>query len=180
MNPSRWEAAPTFDAWLATVMRHRDAWLAFVARAAIAGDLAERTRALPGAWRLLVLTEDWCGDAIDAVPVLARLAECTPALELRCLRRDRNLDLMDDHLTDGTRSIPKLLVYDDAFVERGSWGPRPVELQVWVLAHGMGLTSAARYDYIHAWHAHDGGRTIVTEVLDVIERAAAGVRRAHA
>lgn len=172
--PARWGAAPAFADWLDTVVRHRDVWLAAAARTAIPDDLVARARNLAGHWHLLVLTEDWCGDAIDAVPVLARLADCTPALELRCLRRDRNLDLMDDHLTDGARSIPKLLVYDDAFGERGSWGPRPAELQAWVLREGKALTSAARYEHIHAWHARDGGRCVVTEVLTVLEQVASG------
>jgi hypothetical protein len=180
VDAARWDSAPHFDAWLETVVRHRQYWLAAVARATIPDDLAARARALTARRRLVVLTEDWCGDAIDAVPVLARLAACTPALELRCLRRDLNLDLMDEHLTDGTRQIPKLLAYDDAFAERGSWGPRPAALQAWVVREGMTLTSAARYEHIHAWHARDGGRGVVTEVLDVIERGAADTRAANA
>ena len=172
MIADRWADAPDFRVWLESVVRHRAVWLAVVARTTIADDLAARARALVGPRHLLVLTEDWCGDAIAAVPVLAALAACAPALPLRCLGRDRNADLMDGHLTDGQRSIPKLIVYDEAFVERGSWGPRPAELQAWYLDVGHALPSAARYEHIHAWHAQDGGRRIVTEVLDMIEPGA--------
>jgi hypothetical protein len=53
-----------------------------------------------------VLSEDWCGDAVNSVPYLARLAELAPNLDLRVLARDENPDLMDAHLTRGSRSIP--------------------------------------------------------------------------
>ena len=176
----RWAEAPDFPAWLETVARHRDAWRSAVGRAAVPADLAARARAVAGRWHLLVLTEDWCGDAIAAVPVIAAVAGCTASMQLRCLPRDRNLDLMDEHLTDGQRSIPKLLVYDDAFIERGSWGPRPAGLQAWVLAEGRRLPSATRYEYIHAWHSRDAGRSVIAEMLDAIERSAADASAASA
>ena len=131
-----------------------------------------RAAALPGHWRLLVIVEDWCGDAVNTVPILARLAELVPTLELRVLPRDRNLDVMDAHLTDGKRSIPKVLVLDEAGAVRGSWGPRPTELQDWFLAEGVRLEKDLRYRYVRTWYARDRGRTTVDEVLAIVERAA--------
>jgi hypothetical protein len=78
-----------------------------------------------GPQRWVVLTEDWCGDSAFSLPVLADLAATTDAVTLRILRRDEHLGIMDRYLTNGGRSIPKLI----AFAERTgeelfTWGPR--------------------------------------------------------
>jgi hypothetical protein len=88
-------------------------------------DAVARAAAVPGTWHLLALSEDWCGDAVNTLPHVARLADQAPNLDLRVLARDENLDLMDAHLTGIARAIPVVIVYDAEFVERGWWGPRP-------------------------------------------------------
>jgi len=78
----------------------------------------------------LVLTEGWCGDAAFNVPVLAALEKVVPdKIVLRMLLRDSNPELMDAHLTDGGRSIPKVIVLNENLEELGTWGPRPQGLQ---------------------------------------------------
>ena len=90
----------------------------------------------PGASRkLLVIAEDWCGDASNTVPIMAKLADAAPGLELRVILRDQNPEVMDQYLTNGTRSIPIVIVLDEDFQELGHWGPRPTELQAWVMAN---------------------------------------------
>ena len=86
----------------------------------------------PGAGRkLLVIAEDWCGDASNTVPIIARLVDLAPGLELRVLPRDENPELMDQYLTNGARSIPIVIALDESFRELGHWGPRPTQLQAW-------------------------------------------------
>lgn len=78
----------------------------------------------------LVLTEAWCGDAAQIVPVLAKMAEAAPQIEVHILLRDAHLDVMDAFLTDGGRAIPKVVVLNKESREvLGSWGPRPIEAQ---------------------------------------------------
>lgn len=172
---ARYAAAPTFDAYLATVEANQKLWQDAARLARVTDAEAERAAALPGRWHLLVLSEDWCGDAVNSVPFLARLAAAAPdRLDLRVLGRDANLDLMDAHLTGTARSIPIAIAYDDAFVEHGWWGPRPAPLQAWVLgAEGQALDKTERYRQIRTWYARDRGRTTVDEVLRLLERAAA-------
>ncbi|MEM6698664.1 MAG: thioredoxin family protein [Bacteroidota bacterium] len=82
----------------------------------------------PQIW--LVLTEGWCGDAAQILPVMNKMAESSPMIELRVIFRDQHLDVMDAFLTNGARSIPKLLVLDSLTKEVSmSWGPRPSEAQ---------------------------------------------------
>jgi len=170
---SRFRAAQTFDEFLATAEKNLDLWTAMARRASVPLELLERATAIPGRWHLLVLNEDWCGDAVNTVPFVARLAELAPNLELRILGRDANPDLMDAHLWRGTRSIPVVIAYDGEFAERGWWGPRPTELQAWATGEGRLLEKPERYKEIRRWYARDGGRTTLLEVVEMLESAAA-------
>ena len=104
------------------------------------------------------------------VPIVARLAELAPNVDLRVLARDQNLDLMDAHLTGTSRSIPVVIALDEEFNERGWWGPRPAALQQWVLGPGQALDKDARYREIRSWYARDKGRTTLEEVVGMMER----------
>ena len=169
----RYTEAPTYREFLETVESRREMWLALTERAKVPEDLVGRAREMPGPLRLLALAEDWCGDALNGLPVIARLAEEVPGMELRVLSRDENPDLMDAHLTDGTsRSIPVVMVLDEKYEEIGWWGPRPGELQRWVLDN-LDLPSAERYREVRRWHARDRGRTVVAELLEVMAGAGA-------
>lgn len=82
--------------------------------------------------RVIVLTEDWCGDAMLNIPILLKLAEKS-GIEVRMLLRDQNLELMDQYLTNGTaRAIPIFIFIDQAGNERAVWGPRAETVQHFV------------------------------------------------
>jgi hypothetical protein len=135
-------------------------------------DVAAAARALAGRWHLVALSEDWCGDAVNTLPVVARLAESV-GWDLRVVSRDANPDLMDAHLTNGrSRSIPVVIVYDEDFREVGWWGPRPGEIQKWVLSEGLAMPSPERYKVVRRWYAEDKGRTTLRELLEVLAIAA--------
>jgi hypothetical protein len=168
----RYLGAPEFDDMLATVEENVDLWAAVWRRAVVPDEFLRRVEALGGAWHLLVLSEDWCGDAVNTVPVVAKLAELSPNLDLRVLARDENLDLMDAHLTGASRSIPVVIALDEEFREQGWWGPRPAELQAWALGPGRALEKDERYRQVRAWYARDRGLTTLEEVVTMLERAA--------
>ncbi|MDQ0176060.1 thioredoxin family protein [Bacillus chungangensis] len=82
--------------------------------------------------RVIVLTEDWCGDAMMNLPILLKIAEKSE-MEVRILLRDQNLELMDQYLTNGTsRSIPIFIFLDQDGEEKAVWGPRAKEVQSFV------------------------------------------------
>lgn len=175
MNRDRFRSASTFSEYLETVEQNRELWHALARRAAVDEETRDRAHAIPGRWNVIALTEDWCGDAINTLPVFDRLAEAAGNIELRVLLRDENPDLMDAHLTNGTsRSIPVLIVYDETFRERGWWGPRPAPIQEWVMTEGMQLEVEDRYREVRRYYARDRGRTSLDEFLRILERAAAG------
>lgn len=85
-------------------------------------------RSKPG-WVALVISEGWCGDASQIVPVFQQVAD-EAGLEVRYVLRDEHLDLMDLHLTNGGRSIPIILFLDaKTFEVKTTWGPRPAPAQ---------------------------------------------------
>ncbi len=170
---TRYLAAPTFAESVAAATKDQDLWPMIHRTARVPAELVRRVESIGGDWHLLILSEDWCGDAVNTVPLLARLAELSSNLAVRVLPRDQNLDLMDAHLTNGSRSIPAAILLDAEFVERGWWGPRPAPLQRWVMHEGKALASEQRYPEIRKWYARDRGLTTLDEIVTLLMAAAA-------
>lgn len=79
--------------------------------------------------KAIVLSEDWCGDALLNNPILLKIAE-EIGMEVRFLLRDQNLELMDQYLTNGTsRAIPIFIFVNENGEEQTVWGPRAKQLQ---------------------------------------------------
>lgn len=172
VDKERFERAPTFEEYLETVRKNRELWHDVYERIRLPEELVEDSRGVPGGWHLVALSEDWCGDAVNTLPVIARLA-WEAGWDLRVMGRDDNPDLMDSHLTDGrSRSIPVVIVYDEHFEEVGWWGPRPSEIQKWVMGEGLALASPERYKVIRRWYAKDRGKATISELLDIVRPAA--------
>lgn len=171
VEAARYESALKFPAYLETVVKYADLWRGVYRTSTVATDAIDRLHNVPGEWRLLALSEDWCSDCVSTIPVVARLAE-QAGIDLRIHGRDANLDLMDAHLTSGTRSIPVVMVLDHEFRERTWWGPRPSVVQRWYRNEGLLLPSAEQSRRRRAWYARDRGRTTVEEVVEAVERAA--------
>jgi len=87
--------------------------------------LRSAAEAIQDAQLWMVLTEPWCGDSAFVLPVIAEAASLSDQVALRILPRDDNLDIMDQYLTDGSRSIPKLVAFTKDGEELFTWGPRP-------------------------------------------------------
>lgn len=169
-----YEMARTFTAFLDAAEANKDMWRAMVERVALHEESVARITAVRGRWRLLVLADDWCGDAVNILPVIAVLAEAAPNLELRVLGREEAPEIMDRHLTRGARSIPVAILLDEHGAERGWWGPRPRVLQEWFEEVGRGLDKAERYPELRRWYAKDRGVTTSREIADLVWCGASG------
>ncbi len=165
-----WEHALPYGQFVKDSTAHCELWTGVYRLSRIPAWAVEAATALPGRFRLVVLAEDWCGDATNSVPVLARWAEATANVELRILRRDAHDDVMQRYLTDGTaRSIPVVIVLTEGMDELGWWGPRPRALQEWSAAErAKGRSKAELYPEIRRWYAKDKGETTIREVLAVM------------
>ncbi len=72
----------------------------------------------------ILITESWCGDSAQNLPIIAKLAELNSLIDFKIVLRDSNLDFMDLYLTNGGRAIPKLIVFDENDNELFRWGPQ--------------------------------------------------------
>lgn len=179
MYGEAFEKGSTFGEFVEQATANRDLWATMAARAQVADEEVARCAAVPGRWRLLALAEDWCGDAVNILPVVARLAEAAPNLALRIVGRDENPELMDRHLTKGARSIPVVVLLDEASEARGWWGPRPSVLQAWFEAVGRGLDKDVLYRELRRWYARDRGAAVAREIAELVECGAAGTAPRH-
>lgn len=122
----------------------------------------------PMVW--LVLTEAWCGDAAQNLPVFAKIAAIQPLIQLRFILRDEHLEIMDQFLTNGTRSIPKVIVLAaDNLKVLGHWGPRPAEAHALVMA--LKASGMAHDDYIlevHKWYGTNKTLALQNELITQI------------
>lgn len=167
----RFLSGETFTEFLAKPKKYKDLWDALYKRAVVPEPILARAKTLHHPWHLLILSEEWCGDSINTLPLVVRLTEAMPGVDIRILERDKNLDLIDAHLTGTSRSIPVIMLLDGDYVERGWWGPRPRPLQEWVIREGLSLPKDERYKEVRTWYARDHGVRSLTELLDMMEDA---------
>jgi hypothetical protein len=123
----------------------------------------------PQTW--YVLTEAWCGDAAQNIPVMAKLAILNPSITLRLLLRDEHPEIMDAYLTNGGKSIPKLIALDANGTELFTWGPRPKELQALYLTYKANPTKP--YPEFQAdiqrWYNIDKTQSVQQELTELMK-----------
>lgn len=164
-----WATALSFDRFVKESTQHRELWTGVYRTAQVPPWALEQARGLGRRFRLVILAEDWCGDASSTVPVVARFAEAT-GNELRILRRDQHPQVMDRYLSPtGGRAIPVAIVLTEAMEELGHWGSRPAELQAFVTAErAQGRTSKDYFPDVRRWYARDRGQSTLREILAVM------------
>ncbi|MES2417920.1 MAG: thioredoxin family protein [Bacteroidota bacterium] len=127
---------------------------------------------IKGKYHFLVVSEGWCGDAAQIVPVIAKIASAAPEkFELKLVLRDQHIPLIDAHLTNGGRAIPVLLILNENNeLVMPKWGPRPAILQN-LLAdwrkEAIDFTLLA--ERLHGWYAKDKTQTTQTELTAVLK-----------
>ena len=77
-----------------------------------------------------IITEPWCGDAAHSVPFIYLLSELNQNIKLTLILRDSEPEWIERYLTNGSRSIPKLIVRNNYDEDLFTWGPRPKECQL--------------------------------------------------
>jgi hypothetical protein len=174
-----WASAVSWGDFLEGVEQKADLWASYAGRAKVHGDELARLKAIPGARKILILTEDWCGDAVRSTPTVVAMANAREDFEVRVLNVDGHPAALDSRLTRGARAIPIVIVFDEDGEEIGQWGPRPAplqaELRAKILTEGSPTaeTKGEFYAPIMGWYAKDRGRTVAQEMLMILERGPA-------
>ena len=118
----------------------------------------------------LVITESWCGDAAQNLPIIHKLAELNDKIELKLVLRDENLELMDLFLTNKSRSIPKVIILDYELNVLNTWGPRPsfATKMVHEYKEKNGSLDAHFKQDLQVWYNKDKGKNIQEDFITLI------------
>jgi len=119
----------------------------------------------------LVISEGWCGDAAQILPIINKMAELSENIDLRIVFRDENEALMNDFLTNGGKSIPKLIVLDEANNVLGDFGPRPEPARKLIADYKTknGVVDEPIKVELQKWYLHDKGITTQNEIIQLIK-----------
>lgn len=126
----------------------------------------------PHNWRWTIIAEGWCGDAAQILPYINKIANESDHIELEVVLRDEHPEVMDQFLTNGSRSIPILVCHDiDSNRVLGHWGPRPVRMIEWIQDYKKENASYTPTEFktaLHKFYAQDKGQAINSDLLQAI------------
>lgn len=136
----------------------------------IGHELRDALARIKGNYYWVIITEGWCGDSSQNVSLLHLLEKECPNIELKIVLRDDNPDVMDQYLTNGSRSIPKLVCFEkESLRELFTWGPRPAPLQELVKKLvADGVSKDERGIITQKWYNEDKTRTLQLEFASLI------------
>ncbi|MFZ6052336.1 thioredoxin family protein [Halocola ammonii] len=121
----------------------------------------------------ILITEAWCGDAAQSLPVINAMAEASDKINLKLVLRDDHPELMDMFLTNGGKSIPKLICVSNEDELLFTWGPRPEVLQQKVKNYKAQSEPKPEYSEfvkdLQKWYAKDKAKSIQSEIADLIK-----------
>lgn len=137
----------------------------------IAVENIQKLQTLQKEYIWLVIAEGWCGDAAQILPIIHKMAELSEKIELKIVLRDENKALMNLFLTNGTQSIPKLIIIDKNTLEvMSDFGPRPKGAIQLILDYKAihGLVDETAKTELQLWYLHDKGMSTQNEIMDVM------------
>ena len=119
----------------------------------------------------LVIAEGWCGDAAQIVPILNKIAEASPKIDLKIVLRDENEELMNQFLTNGSKSVPKIIIVNHENEVINSWGPRPSIATKMVLDYKAenGSIDAEFKKNLQIWYNKDKGHSTQDDLLKLLK-----------
>ena len=137
----------------------------------ISTDNTQKLKAVQKEYIWLVLSEGWCGDAAQILPIANKMAEISSKIEMRIVFRDENDALMNLFLTNGAKAIPKLIVLDkNTLAVLGDFGPRPEGAKQLILdykaKHGV-VDETAKTD-LQLWYLQDKGLSTQNEIMNLM------------
>ena len=122
-------------------------------------------------YTFLVIAEGWCGDAAQVLPVLNKIAENSSNIDLKIVLRDDNEELMNEFLTNNSKSIPKIIILDSSNNVINSWGPRPSIATKMVLDYktANGTLDADFKKNLQLWYNKDKGQNTQNDIIQLLK-----------
>ena len=137
----------------------------------ISEEISNSINSLKDNFTFLVIAEGWCGDAAQIVPVLNKISEISSKIEVKIVLRDENEALMNLYLTNGSKSIPKILIVDNQNNVVNSWGPRPSIASKMVLDYKEqnGSLDVDFKKNLQIWYNKDKGSNTQEDLLKLLK-----------
>jgi hypothetical protein len=148
----------------------------------ISTEIIQKLNQLNGDYIWLVISEGWCGDAAQILPVIYKMAELSERIDLKIVFRDENEDLMNLFLSNGTKSIPKLIILDKNTLEvLSDFGPRPIGAKQLILDYKAkhGIVDETAKTNLQLWYLHDKGLSIQKEIMDLMLKIDLAAAQTH-
>lgn len=135
----------------------------------INSELEEKIKAIDQPLTWIVITEPWCGDAAHTIPYIKLAADLNPLIKLRFMWRDQPPYLIESYLTNGGKSVPKLIVRDEENRDIFNWGPRPEPCQrIYMDLKAKNADFETQKITLQEWYNRDKGATFQQELLDIL------------
>jgi len=167
----------SFADFVAAAKARREGWLGLADTARVSEALIARARQVGDNWKLLVVAVDACGDSMNTVPWLARLAQDVPGIDLRIVLPAAGRPVQESHRSlDGRTATPTFVLLDAEGNERGCIVEQPRPLRDWSKANRGVVSLDSLHVGIRAFYAANRGEAIVTEAIEMLEAAKAGQR----
>ena len=161
----RFEQGMTFQQYLDQMGTNKETFTKFLSEIVIRPEDKEALAKLGKKLKVMVITEDWCGDALYNVPVLAKLVEGNPNIETRVFLRDKNPDLMDQYLNQGMyRSIPVFAFFDENMNEVARLLERPAKITEQLEKKMLEVRRSMRAENLEQWR-----QDVVGEVRSLLK-----------
>ena len=139
----------------------------------ISTEINQKLNQLDGDYVWLVISEGWCGDAAQILPVIYKMTLLSDKIDLKIVFRDENEELMNLFLTNKSKSIPKLIILDKNTLEvLGDFGPRPIGAKKFILDYKAkyGIVDETAKTNLQLWYLHDKGLSIQKEIMDLMAK----------
>jgi hypothetical protein len=174
-NNGLYAVGQAFPEFLEATQRRREGWHRINDGVVLEDSAVARARAVGGNWRILVIAVDACGDSMQQVPYVARLAERVEGLSMRIVTPAVGSAAQRSHRSlDGRTATPTYVLLDEAGADRGCVVELPREVREWTHARRDSMKSDALHAYRNEWYTRDKGASIVREMVELMEAAKSG------
>jgi hypothetical protein len=138
----------------------------------ISEDIIQKLKSLKSEYIWLVISEGWCGDAAQLLPIINKMALESGKIDLRIVLRDENEELMKLFLTNKNKAIPILIVVDkETGSVLGKWGPRPKGAADLIIDYKkeFGVIDETAKTNLQLWYLHDKGLSTQEEIINLMQ-----------
>lgn len=138
----------------------------------ITDSVATQLKSIKANYLFLVISEGWCGDAAQILPIINKMVALAPNIELKIVLRDENESLMNLFLTNNAKSIPILICVNANTNEVVNiWGPRPKPAAELVENYKKehGIIDATLKTNLQKWYHDDKGFSTQSEILQMLK-----------